>query len=113
MNFLHYKKSLNILQLLTLSLPLQNFGSVLLLIVSSLPLPACGPPGRLSRGRRLDPLPESSGLAPLQEHLPGVVCHGARGRPVQRCRHGPVRLRHPALRLRVLGREGRRRRERE
>ncbi|KAK5909606.1 hypothetical protein CesoFtcFv8_003520 [Champsocephalus esox] len=57
--------------------------------------------GGLGRGRWLDPLQEGSGLAPLQEHLPGVVRHGARGRPVQRCRHGPVRLRHSALRLRA------------
>lgn len=59
------------------------------------------PPGGLRRGRGLDPLPESRGLAPLQEHLPGLVRHGARGGPVQRRHHGPVRLRHPALRLRV------------
>ena len=72
------------------------------------------PPGRLGRGRGLDPLPESGGLAPLQEHLPGVVRHGARGRRVQRCRHGPVCLRHPALRLRARGREGEpRRKQRE
>lgn len=64
------------------------------------------PPGGIGRGRGLDPLQESRGLAPLQEHLPGVVCHGARGRPIQRCRHGPVRLRHLALRLRAHGREG-------
>lgn len=73
--------------------------SVLLLIISvpSLwPLPL----GGLSRSRGLDPLPESCGLAPLQEHLPSLVRHGASGRPVQCRRHGPVRLRHPALRLR-------------
>jgi len=69
------------------------------------------PPGGLSRGRGLDPLTESRGLAPLQEHLPGVVRHGACGRPVQRCRHGSVRLRHPALRLRAHGWEGEQRRK--
>lgn len=62
--------------------------------------PPLRPPGGLGRGRGLDPLPESSGLAPLQEHLPGVVRHRARGRPVQRCHHGPAGLRHPALRVR-------------
>lgn len=75
---------------------------MLLLIVFFLPS-WLRPPGGLSRGCGLDPLPESGGLAPLQEHLPGVVRHGARGRPVQRRRHGPVRLRHPALRLRARG----------
>lgn len=85
---------------------------MLLLIVFFFP-PRPRPPGGLSRGCGLDPLPESGGLAPLQEHLPGVVRHGARGRPVQRCRHGPVRLRHPALRLRAHGWEGEQRRKRE
>lgn len=69
------------------------------------------PPGGLSCGCGLDPLPESSGLAPLQEHLPGVVCHSACGRPVQRRRHGPVCLRHPALRLRAQRWEGEQRRK--
>lgn len=69
------------------------------------------PPGGLCGSRGLDPLPESSGLAPLQEHLLGVVRHGARGRRVQRRRHGPARLRHPALRLRAFGREGEQRRK--
>lgn len=64
------------------------------------PLTWLRPPGGLGRGCGLDPLPKSSGLAPLQEHLPGVVCHRARGRPLQRRRHGPVGLRHPALRVR-------------
>lgn len=59
-----------------------------------------GPPGGLGRGRGLDPLPEGGGLAPLQEHLPGLVRHRARGRPVQRRHHGPAGLRHPALRVR-------------
>lgn len=64
------------------------------------PPPWLRPPGGLGRGRGLDPLPKSSGLASLQEHLPGVVCHRARGRPLQRRHHGPVGLRHPALRVR-------------
>lgn len=64
------------------------------------------PPGGFGRGRGMDSLPESRGLAPLQEHLPGVVCHSARGRPVQRRSHGPVCLRHPALRLRPHSSEG-------
>lgn len=59
-----------------------------------------GPPGGLGGGRGLDPLPEGGGLAPLQEHLPGLVRHRACGRLVQRRRHGPAGLRHPALRLR-------------
>lgn len=61
------------------------------------------PPGGLGRGRGLDPLPEGGGLAPLQEHLPGLVRHRARGGPVQRRHHGPVGLRHPALRVRGGG----------
>lgn len=61
----------------------------------------------------MDPLPEGGGLAPLQEHLPGVVRHGARGRPVQRRHHGPVRLRHPALRVRARGREGEQRKKKK
>lgn len=65
------------------------------------------PAGGLGRGRGLDPLQEGGGLAPLQEHLPGVVRHRPRGRPVQRRHHGPVRLRHPALRLRGWGRSQR------
>lgn len=57
--------------------------------------------GRLCRSCGLDPLQESRGLAPFPKHLSGVVRHGARGRPVQRRRHGLVRVRHPALRLRA------------
>lgn len=72
---------------------------MLLLIVLSPPPPGA-PLGGLGRGRGLDPLQEGGGLAPLQEHLPGVVRHGALGRPIQRRRYGRVRLRHPALRLR-------------
>lgn len=83
---------------------------MLLLIVPSLRPP---PAGGLGGGRGLDPLQEGGGLAPLQEHLPGVVRHGPRGRPVQRRRHGPVRLRHPALRLKGWGGGGSRRREKE
>lgn len=71
------------------------------------------PPGGLSGGRGLDPFQESGGLAPLQEHLPGLVRHRARGRPLQRRRHGRVRLRHPALCVRAHGREGDLRRKRE
>lgn len=74
----------------------------------------CGPPGGLGGGCRLDPLQEGSGLAPLPEHLPGLVRHGASGRPVQRRCHGPVRLRHPTLRLREgAARKGGRKRERK
>lgn len=65
-----------------------------------------GPPGGLGRGRGLDPLPEGGGLAPLQEHLPGLVRHRACGRPVQRRHHGPAGLRHPALRVRGRGCSG-------
>lgn len=65
-------------------------------MLSLSPPPLLRPPGGLSRGRGLDPLPESGGLAPLQEHLPGVVRHRACGRLVQRRHHGPAGLRHPA-----------------
>lgn len=82
-----------------------------LLLSRSSPLPR--PPGGLSRGRWLDPLPEGRGLASLQKHLPGVVRHGARGRPVQRRHHGAVRLRHPALRLRARRLEGERRKRKK
>lgn len=68
----------------------------------SLSSPLLWPPGGLGRGRGLDPLPESCGLAPLQKHLPGVVRDRARGGPVQRRHHGPVGLRHPALCVRAL-----------
>lgn len=64
------------------------------------PPPCLRPPGGLGRSCGLDPLPEGGGLAPLQEHLPGMVRHSARSRPVQRRRHGPDGLRHPALCLR-------------
>ena len=64
--------------------------------------------GGLGGGCGLDPLQEGGGLAAVQEHLPGLVRHGARGGPVQRRRHGGVRLRDPALRLRgELGGAGR------
>lgn len=82
-------------------------------LLPSPPTPLLRPPGGLSRGRGLDPLPEGRGLAPLPKHLPGVVRHGARGRPVQRRRHGAVRLRHPALRLRARRLEGERRKRKE
>lgn len=52
----------------------------------------------------MDPLQEGGGLATLPKHLPGLVRHGAGGWPVQRCHHGPVRVRHPALRLRAARR---------
>uniref|UniRef100_A0A8C0RPY1 Phosphate transporter n=1 Tax=Canis lupus familiaris TaxID=9615 RepID=A0A8C0RPY1_CANLF len=44
--------------------------------------------GGLSGGRGLDPLPEGCGLAPLPEHLRGLVCDCARGWVVQCCYHG-------------------------
>lgn len=92
----------NSLQLFTRSeWPIESKLPLMFSFFSPLPLPHwVRPPGGLGRGRGLDPLPEGSGLAPLQEHLPGVVRHRARGRPVQRRHHGPVGLRHPALRVR-------------
>lgn len=109
---LHLTESMNKLQLFTLSLPCKTFDSVppLMFPFSSSWL---RPPGGLGRGRGLDPLSESGGLAPLQEHLPGMVRHSARRRPVQRCRHGPVRLRHLALCLRACSQEGQQRKRKK
>lgn len=49
--------------------------------------------GGLRGGRRLAALPEGSGLAPLQEHLHGLVRHRAHLRPHQRRHHGHFHLR--------------------
>lgn len=64
--------------------------------------------GGLSGGGGLDPLQEGCGLASLPEHLPGLVCDRPFSRPLQRCCHGPVCLRHTALCLRwKMGKRGR------
>lgn len=60
--------------------------------MTSLP---CVCAGGLRGGRRLAALPEGSGLAPLQEHLHGLVRHSAHLGPHQRRHHGHLHLRRP------------------
>lgn len=50
--------------------------------------------GRVSGGCWLAALQEGSGLATVQEHLHGLVCHCANFWSYQRSHHGPVHLRH-------------------
>lgn len=70
--------------------------------ILSLPLSSLRFQGRLRGGRWLDPLQESRRLAPLPQHLPGVVCDCAGGRLVQRRGDGTADVRDPALHLKSL-----------
>lgn len=62
-----------------------------------LTLTICAPAGGLCGGRGMDPLPQGCGLAPLPEHLRGLVCDRPRGWVVQRCCHGSPHVRDPPL----------------
>lgn len=55
--------------------------------------------GGLRGGRWLDPLQESRRLAPLPQHLLGLVCDCPSGWLVQRRGDGAAGVRYPALRL--------------
>lgn len=73
-----------------------------LTLTPCLPLSSPRSQGWLRGGRGLDPLQESRRLAPLPQHLPGVVCDCAGGRLVQRRGDGTADVRDPALHLRSL-----------
>ena len=51
--------------------------------------------GGLCGGSRMAALQKGRRLAPVQEHLHGVVCDCAHLRPDQRRHHGHLHLRHP------------------